>query len=164
MEKRKPFDSAAARAKGTELASTLKRSTAAKSNIRHRNTSHTANASVISKNSTFPQSTAKAEGSFSHQMATSRKLPDQDKDDTPKWKEKSESFREAMKLARQVARAEKMSKETGIPLHQLLPADMGSSIPSKPAGFITCPTCNRSFNEQAANRHIPQVFFHTHCS
>lgn len=81
-----------------------------------------------------------------------------DKDeDMPKWKSRSEELREGMKLARQVTLAEKKSKETGIPLHQLLPADMMPK--TKPIDYIACPTCGRSFSEQAGNRHIPQVMY-----
>jgi hypothetical protein len=76
-------------------------------------------------------------------------------EDIPKWKSKSAAFREAIKLARQVTLAEQKSKETGIPLHELLPASAMNY--EKPADYVQCPTCGRSFNENAGARHIPQV-------
>lgn len=47
-------------------------------------------------------------------------------EEMPKWKQDSLRFRSAMKAARQVSQAEKKSKETGIPLHLLLPANSSS--------------------------------------
>lgn len=63
----------------------------------------------------------------------------------PKWKEQSNAFREAMKAARQVT----VALATGAPLP---PPKMSAPDPS----LIPCPHCGRSFNERAAERHIPQ--------
>ena len=70
------------------------------------------------------------------------------------WRIKSENFRNAMKLARTVARAEQQSKATGIPLHHLIP----STTHDDPIydTYIECPTCGRKFSEKAGTRHIPQ--------
>ncbi len=70
------------------------------------------------------------------------------------WRVKSENFRNAMKLARTVARAEQRSKATGIPLHHLMP----STTHDDPIydTYIECPTCGRKFSEKAGTRHIPQ--------
>lgn len=76
----------------------------------------------------------------------------------PNWQAKSEAFRNAMKQARMVSKAEEQSKMTGIPLHQLLPASAMSSGPAEvDPSFIQCPTCGRSFSQKAGERHIPQV-------
>ena len=104
----------------------------------------------------------------------------------PKWKQDSLRFRNAMKAAREVSRAEKKSKETGIPLHLLLPAGPsggsrggagggaragrqewddggygggnggGGSGAYQESGALQCPTCGRTFSQKAGERHIPQ--------
>lgn len=89
----------------------------------------------------------------------------------PKWKLDSMKFRMAMKAAREVSRAEKQSKETGVPLHLLLPAKPSRSSMSgygdggygntsgdydDPPDGLRCPTCGRTFNQKAGERHIPQ--------
>jgi hypothetical protein len=63
-----------------------------------------------------------------------------------------------MKAAKQVSMAEAESKRTGVPLHKLLPPPTSSySEPSgPPPGYIQCPSCGRSFSQQAGERHIPQ--------
>jgi hypothetical protein len=63
----------------------------------------------------------------------------------PKWKEQSNAFREAMRAAREVTKA----LESGAPLP---PPKMSAPDPS----LIPCPHCGRSFNQNAADRHIPQ--------
>jgi len=107
-------------------------------------------------------------------------------EEMPKWKQDSLRFRSAMKAARQVSQAEKKSKETGIPLHLLLPANTSSSGGGggrsgggggggaragrqgydedygggtgayQEAGALQCPTCGRTFSQKAGERHIPQ--------
>jgi hypothetical protein len=100
----------------------------------------------------------------------------------PKWKADSLLFRQAMRMAKTVAAAEKQSKATGIPLHKLLPPsgsgssasrgtfnqratgnvsvgggldyDMGGSVDPS---FIQCPHCGRHYSQKAGERHIPQV-------
>ena len=62
-----------------------------------------------------------------------------------KWAEESRAFRDAMRQAREVTKAQK----TGAPLPP--------SIPSGPDPNLTpCPHCGRRFNTKAAERHIPQ--------
>ncbi len=62
-----------------------------------------------------------------------------------KWAEESRAFRDAMRAAREVSKAQK----TGAPLPP--------SIPSGPdPSLIPCPHCGRRFNAKAADRHIPQ--------
>jgi hypothetical protein len=61
-----------------------------------------------------------------------------------KWKEQSNAFREAMRMARMAKQAE----ETGGPMPQFTPSAPDPS-------FIRCENCGRSFNERAAERHIP---------
>ncbi|CAE7599042.1 ZC2HC1A [Symbiodinium microadriaticum] len=62
-----------------------------------------------------------------------------------KWKEQSNQFREAMRMARMVAKAEK----TGGPMPEMAPSAPDPSL-------VPCPNCGRTFNERAAERHIPQ--------
>jgi hypothetical protein len=131
IEKRKEFDSQKHRVEGTEMAAlpTNKRS-------------QSASATTAPNNSSI-----KSAKHSSHRSNSA----------LPKWKADSDAFRQAMKQARQVSVAEKKSKETGIPLAQLLP-----SKPSDPANdpiyasYIQCPTCGRRFNETAGARHIPK--------
>eukprot|EP00604_Paraphysomonas_vestita_P002767 CAMPEP_0174820680 /NCGR_PEP_ID=MMETSP1107-20130205/4659_1 /TAXON_ID=36770 /ORGANISM="Paraphysomonas vestita, Strain GFlagA" /LENGTH=697 /DNA_ID=CAMNT_0016036475 /DNA_START=1216 /DNA_END=3309 /DNA_ORIENTATION=+ len=61
-----------------------------------------------------------------------------------KWKEQSKQFREAMKMARLAKKAE----ETGGPMPEYVPSAPDPSL-------IRCQHCGRSFNERAAERHIP---------
>jgi hypothetical protein len=63
----------------------------------------------------------------------------------PAWKKSSLELREALKAGKKPA----FAPGAGDPLPD--------SIPSKvPSSYVTCPTCNRRFNEHAAARHIPQ--------
>lgn len=62
-----------------------------------------------------------------------------------KWKEQSKQFREAMRLARMMSQAEK----TGAAMPEMVPSAPDPSL-------IPCPNCGRTFNERAAERHIPQ--------
>jgi hypothetical protein len=59
-------------------------------------------------------------------------------EDTPKWKADSNAFRNAMKLARKVAQAEKKSAETGIPLSKLLPPPTSQANDPVYAGYVQC--------------------------
>ncbi len=63
----------------------------------------------------------------------------------PKWKNQSEAFRQAMRAAREVAKAQ----AAGAPLP---PPVISAPDPS----LIPCPHCGRRFNDKAAERHIPQ--------
>ena len=77
------------------------------------------------------------------------------------WKSKSEEFRRAMKRARQVREAKKKAAETGMSLSKIL-----DNMPIDPRDeaaheaiyetYVQCPTCNRRFNQIAAERHIPK--------
>lgn len=79
-----------------------------------------------------------------------------------KWRAESMAFREAMRQAKMVSRAEKQAKATGVPLHVLLPPSTMTSSNYGIGGrdvdpsFVQCPTCGRSFNQKAGARHIPQ--------
>lgn len=100
--------------------------------------------------------------------------PGPSKQAIPKWKLDSMKFRQAMKAAREVSRAEKESKATGVPLHLLLPptkssrssvggfggtagyGGVGGGDYDDPPDGLRCPTCGRIFNQKAGERHIPQ--------
>lgn len=62
-----------------------------------------------------------------------------------KWRDQSNAFREAMKAARQYSKAVAEGKPLPPPV---------ISAPDK--SLVPCPHCGRSFNEKAADRHIPQ--------
>ncbi|KAH8046380.1 hypothetical protein JL722_13707 [Aureococcus anophagefferens] len=62
-----------------------------------------------------------------------------------KWKAQSNQLREAMQAMRGVAAAEKAGKP---------PPPMVASTPDP--SFVQCPHCSRTFNEKAAERHIPK--------
>jgi zinc-finger of a C2HC-type len=66
-----------------------------------------------------------------------------------KWRQQSSAFREAIRNARMVTQAQ----AKGIPLRDLpLPKMVSQPDPS----LVPCPHCNRTFSEQAAERHIPK--------
>lgn len=62
------------------------------------------------------------------------------------WKQKSEQFRNAISQARACGEAEKK----GLPMPAAAPSD--PSLDDR----IECPHCNRKFNEDVAERHIPK--------
>lgn len=62
-----------------------------------------------------------------------------------KWRADSEAFRDAMKAARAMTKA----LETGGPLPEYVPSAPDPSL-------VPCAHCGRSFNQKAAERHIPQ--------
>jgi endogenous inhibitor of DNA gyrase (YacG/DUF329 family) len=64
------------------------------------------------------------------------------------WKAKSSQLRDAMKASRMITQAEK----AGIDIRDLPP--MPVSAPA--VDMVSCPHCGRSFNETAAERHIPK--------
>jgi len=64
-----------------------------------------------------------------------------------KWKAESNQFREAMKAAREYAKA----KKSGAPM-----PDMPSAPSAPDPSLILCENCGRRFNEKAAERHIPK--------
>ena len=61
-----------------------------------------------------------------------------------KWKAESESFRQAMRAGKQVSQA----LATGGPMPEQVASAPDPSL-------VPCPNCGRSFNEKAAERHIP---------
>ena len=64
-----------------------------------------------------------------------------------KWKQQSKALREAMKQSRMVAKYQKEGR-----LSELPPMQSTGPDPT----FIPCPHCGRTFNEKAAERHIPK--------
>jgi len=101
--------------------------------------------------------TVSSRGGGGSKMTSSRNvtnLEQNEQNGNSNWRIKSENFRNAMKLARSVARAEQHSKATGIPLHHLMPP----TYQDDPIydTYIECVNCGRKFSEKAAARHIPQ--------
>eukprot|EP01138_Halocafeteria_seosinensis_P014614 gb/GECG01014919.1/.p1 GENE.gb/GECG01014919.1/~~gb/GECG01014919.1/.p1 ORF type:complete len:823 (+),score=100.43 gb/GECG01014919.1/:1-2469(+) len=68
-----------------------------------------------------------------------------------KWKAKSEELRQAMKAARAMKRAQ----DRGEDIRSAKIPEMPSSSQEN-SGFVPCPHCGRTFNETAAERHIPR--------
>lgn len=144
-QKRKVYDSAKHRAQGTELQQYLAQQ---RRNGGSSTVSRTAGAS--SKIASMGQTKVGVSGSASAAAAQKGGLP--------KWKAESMSFRNAVRQARLISKAEQRSKATGIPLHALLPANSRQEVPDAiQSTYIRCPHCDRSFNEKAAERHIPKV-------
>jgi hypothetical protein len=147
---RKQFDSAKHRAEGTELASYLnskRRFGGGNSTSKNRQSTSTMKETINHK----PKNPNSSRGGGGGQL--------------PTWKAQSLEFRKAMREAKIVSQAEQRSKATGIPLHQLLPPPSSNSRNSgqpshsgPPAGYVQCPHCGRSYNQQAGARHIPKVW------
>ncbi len=148
VQKRKVYDSAKHRAKGTELQQYLASNRRSSASSGQRNGATNGGGG----SSKFPTSgQPRGASGFSSNSATQ-------KGGLPKWKAESLSFRNAVRQARLIAKAEQKSKSTGIPLHALLPTNSRYDIPDAiEATYIPCPHCGRSFNEKAAERHIPKV-------
>lgn len=126
VDKRKAFDSRKKRIEGTELAS-----------FYNDKRKRIGSSKIASKTTGYFENNNKVENSS-------------------KWRQQSQQFRQAMKAARIVKIAQNRSKESGIPLASLLP----QSLPNNEMDYndyITCPTCGRRFNEISGQRHI------THC-
>lgn len=182
LTKRKPFDSAKHRALGTDLMEFYRRNkpdayNKSSMNKTKLNSAITNTRQLQSTNAaSFPSITPKSQ-QIQYSQSNKPSVQASNHGNLPKWKADSLQFRQAMKAARQVTFAEKKSKESGIPLHKLLPSssssrgggntrgnysstsnacndDLGSHIP---ADYLQCPTCSRYFNQQAGSRHIPQV-------
>ena len=64
-----------------------------------------------------------------------------------KWKSQSNALRQAMKQSRMVTKYQKEGR-----LDELPPMESTGPDPS----FVPCPHCGRTFNEKAAERHIPR--------
>jgi len=62
-----------------------------------------------------------------------------------KWKQESEAFREAMRAGKETTEA----INSGAPLPAHRPSGSDPSL-------VPCPHCGRSFNDSAAERHIPK--------
>ena len=80
------------------------------------------------------------------------------------WKSKSQDFRRAMRRARQVREAKKEAAEKGVSLSKILDhmpvnADDEAAHEAVYETYVECPTCNRRFNQAAAERHIPKCKF-----
>ena len=60
-----------------------------------------------------------------------------------KWRQQSLQFREAMKAARLVSKAQTYSRESGIPLKDILPPSIMNVNNNDYEDYITCPTCQR---------------------
>lgn len=183
VSKRKPFDSAKQRMKGTELEQYCKRTKGGKSTY-----------SSYSQPSSSKSYGSKSQGlgSFSatREMDARGVASNPRAGSLPKWKADSLSFRQAMRMAKAVSLAEKESKATGVPLHMLLPAsksmgprkqangsksnsdgrsnagsgaigtgydDFNDGFGAVDPSFIQCPHCGRNYNQRAGERHIPQV-------
>ena len=150
VEHRTVFDSSKARAKGTEIESFKKNPQKPSGNPRkqgsERTLATTARIRQTSGNTQMIPSVQYNSGGDANGLSGRN------------WKKESNAFRAAMKAARQVARAEKQAKATGVPLRDLLPAR--SVLPSAEdpayADYVTCPHCNRRYNQTAGARHIPK--------
>lgn len=150
--KRKVFDSAKARAKGTELADfmDMKRRTGNKGR---------SIVSSMSSNAASAKLSATTNAMY-ERPSPSGAVPRGN--GMPKWKAQSLDFRKAIRMARQVSAAEQQSKATGVPLHTILNNNSkynsyATSMADEQAmGYIRCSTCGRSFNQKAGERHIPQ--------
>lgn len=140
-QKRKVYDSSKHRIEGTEMASYLK------SSRRGGVPATRASSSLTSTSSRRSDSRSGSDPSGG----------------AKKWKAQSIEFRKAIRMAKQVSMAEKQSKATGVPLHQILDSNpryntYASSMTNEATmGYVQCPTCGRSFSEQAGARHIPKV-------
>eukprot|EP01039_Chlorochromonas_danica_P009375 gene9375-10353_t len=150
QRKRKVFDSSKARIKGTELAAYV-------------NNTNSSSSSYKGLNTMRRSTTSQGRSHTSHSGGSGS-------GGSGKWKAQSVDFRRAIRLAKQVSLAEKKSKMTGIPLHVILDQDVtynryvekantmssSSTAVGSSLGYRRCPTCGRSFNEKAAERHIPK--------
>jgi hypothetical protein len=146
VEQRKVFDSSKARIKGTELEAFKPKKKPAAPNSRQpsdRNLAMTARIRENGGNTAVVPSVqyagAAAPGGASRD-----------------WKAESNAFRAAIRAARQVSRAEQQAKATGVPLRDLLPAPRPAEEDPIYATYVTCPHCNRKYNQTAGARHIPK--------
>jgi hypothetical protein len=124
MTKRKQYDSSKHRTEGTEIAQYIK------------------------PNNKFNKTKKKILNTKNKTFVSSSSSNSSNNNNKGNWKEESERFRAAMKEARKVTFAEKKSKATGIPLHQLLPPP-SSTEAREDSSFIPCPYCDRTFSEKA---------------
>lgn len=163
-QKRKVFDSSKARTKGTELAAYLNHTTTTSSSRGkglNRTTGRSSHSMTATTTTTTTTTSSLLQGSRSSEKKTTTT-----NSSGSKWKAQSLDFRRAIRLAKQVSLAEKKSKVTGIPLHTILDQDVtynrymekaNTMSSAESLGYIQCPTCGRSFNQKAAERHIPKV-------
>jgi len=69
------------------------------------------------------------------------------------WREESRGFQAVIRDAKRMARAQ----AAGVPLREIQPSRAaGAAYESMTRGFVPCPHCGRTFNEKAAERHIPK--------
>ena len=167
VQKRRTFDSTKQRVQGTEMESFVshpgRRSTDGTGVNRRGGDMGTSSKAGGSKFSSGATRTNLRVGSItsSGRSGHSGGGSAADNDGLPKWKADSMSFRNAMKQARLVSKAEKQAKETGVPLHMLLPAAqiIPESREQRDASALLCPHCGRTFSQKAGERHIPQCQF-----
>lgn len=145
--KRKPFDSAKARMQGTEMESFNRRGRKGKAATG----STTAD---LRKGATMSSFAPNGNTGYSSSSSTSAAAAASGGGSD--WRKQSQAFRAAIRAARNVSMAEKKSKETGIPLHKLLPQQPAPRDDAAYADYVTCPTCGRRFNQNAGARHIPK--------
>jgi len=137
MEKRKVFDSAKARAKGTELEEYL-------GSQRKKKSGRGSDALTQKPSADLHRKEVRA--SMTVRM---------DGNVDAKWKQDSLAFRQAIRAARAVSHAEDFAKVNGLSLRDVLPPPIRQQDDPVYSSYIQCPTCNRSFNQKAGERHIP---------
>lgn len=139
VNKRKPFDSAKHRIQGTDLE--MFKQTNKVSRGSSTQGLNTIKQNTLRKNGTMPLTSSNdSEGAASNS----------------RWRQESQNFREAMKLARKVKFYQQKAVETGVPLASIMPSRLVDSNHQDPVydSYITCPTCKRKYSQQAGARHM----------
>ena len=165
VQKRKVFDSSKARIKGTDLEEFKQFEN--KTNKISKSTSKKYPKDINKASSSMMINNGKVKNvSFSSgftEEPPSNSSSNSNSNSSSNWRNQSNSFREAIAAARMIKKAEAFSKSRGIPLHQVLSQDdrfampvPKSSVDPTYANYVECPTCGRSYNKTAAERHIPQ--------
>ncbi len=156
------YDSAKHRVEGTELAQYLKSNRRSMGSTTRQPAASTGGGSRMMQGSSMGGGAGGGGRSVGGGRAGSGGGGGGGRGGAPKWKLDSLSFRQAIRQAKMVSQAEMKAKATGIPLHKLLPpaGAMGGGYDApdyNSHNYIPCPHCGRSFNEKAAERHIPKV-------
>lgn len=137
IQKRKAFDSARARAKGTELEqyqASQRKKVSTRGDIVKKSTKETS----VSREGTSLKGCVENSGGAS------------------RWREDSLTFRRAIRAARAVTQAEDYARATGMSLRDVLPPPSHQDDDPVYNSYIQCPTCGRSYSTKAGERHIPQ--------